>query len=408
MIVIFLVLFFIAKRLYKSKGITPSLFVVATFLVSTIIGIVYRIHMPMSIYTDYNYFSMIYYALNLAVLLFPLIVNMGLYSDFSFPANCINKISALLIVGGIMALIYEIQEIDFSIIAANWSDIRNDYYSTMEDTKSVSSLYGKVGVNFEHVLFFAVPLSFYHLSKREKHISFLLLLVSFSVLFHSLRMGERQSILLWLSYVVMSYLIFKPVLSNKVKKHIGRLLLFSSLLLGLILALITFSRFGEDGNDRLLQSLYAYSGEQPYNAAFFLEKLSQNTLGGKLNFSFLFGEQSIYIINDFFTTDFYLNSFSSIVGSYYKDFGYYTILVSISVSSFFFYLMKRVKINNTLLFLYIYCIYFNMMFVGVFYNKYTNPTLIRNIVIFGIIIYFIELLSKQTKSELDKFKWQRN
>lgn len=391
MILIFFVLLFLAKKLNKQNGLTPSLFVVYTYMLSTIIGIVCRIHMPTNIYTNYNYFSMVYYALNLFVLLLPLFKNNSISDDFFFPNNCIQLFSIILIVGGLMAVLYEIVEFDFGVAATNWSDVRSDYYANMEDDVSVaSSLYGKIGANFEHILFFAVPLAFYNITKKKNLIAILLLFVSTSVLLHSLRYGERQSLLLWLSYIIMSYLLFKNKLSKKTKKYLKISLMTGGVFVLLLVASITMSRFGGDGDDRLIGSLYAYSGVQPYNAAYFLENLSSRTLGGRLNFPFLVGGSSIYVINDFFVTDFYLNSFSSIIGSYYKDFGYYTIIVSTLVSLFFLYLMNVSRKGKSLLYLYIYCVYFNMMFVGVFYNKFTSPTLVRNIVVFGLLIWLYE------------------
>lgn len=241
-------------------------------------------------------------------------------------------------------------------------------------------------------------MAMYQLSKRQNRIlGILLIIVSSSSLISSLKIAERQGILLYIGNVLFSYLIFKNDFSKSIR---NKILLISAIILGLSITLIgaiSFSRFGED-SDTLISSLVDYSGIQPFNAAYFLEKLHNQALGGRLNFPFLTRTPMILQINDEISAAEYLNVFGSIVGSYYLDFGYFTVFVIIFVAILFYRLMNIFKRKGSLLFFYFYCLYFNIMFIGVFYNKYNSPPEIRNLILLGVIIWCTEKISQAQNS----------
>lgn len=394
MIVILLVLLYLFRRSYRKHGVSPSLFVVATFLLSTVLGFLYLAMYGKEVYS-YSYFSMIYYASTLAVLLFPLLKFPGFASSFTFPQPITNYLSYFLILGGFVSLYSSLQDFSFAEMAGNWAEVRAGYYDTWNDFEIATSLHERIEVNVSPLLYLCPPLAFYYLSKNKKAMGFLLILASLTTLIESIKIAERQDLLLWLVDYAMAYIMFYNNLSSGFRKTVFVVSAISGSLIVILIATITLARFGE--GDDLIRSLYSYSAVQPFNAAYFLENLSDQSLGGRLNFSFIVGGKLITEINDHIRTATFLNSFASIVGSYYKDFGYYTIFVACVVSFIFYQIISFAIIKKSLLAFYFYCLYFNIMFAGVFYNKYSSPILFRMIVFLAVLIILYENLFPKNK-----------
>lgn len=366
------------------------------YLLSTIVGILYWFYYREDIY-DYSYFSMIYYIVCLVIFLVPLLKNTGGSESFSFPRQTSKIISCILIALGLISLFFELKDFNLSELMVNWLAARNEYYSDYGNFEIATSLSERISSNIKPLMFMCWPLAMYQLSRgKNKTLCILLIIVSCSSLFSSLKIAERQGLILYMANILFSYLIFKNEFSKKVRKKI---LSFSVIILGALITLIgaiTLSRFGEDDSS-LIESLANYSGVQSFNAAYFLEELHTQALGGKLNFPFLTGSPMILILNDEINSSEYLNVFGSIVGSYYLDFGYYSIFVIVLVSTLFMVLMKSLKKKRTLLYFYVYCLYFNMMFIGIFYNKYNSPPHIRNLILLGIFILVLENILRSKK-----------
>lgn len=396
MVLIFLVLFYIVIKLYRKDKITPSLFLILGYLLSSIIGLLYLINSSDQIY-DYKFFSMVYYVVCLLVLLFPFIKFSGKSEIFLIPKKSADIVSYLLISLGLISLFFEIKDFNLSELMVNWLAARSEYYSDFTNLRVATSLSERISDNIKSLVFMCWPLAMYQFSiGKDKKLGILLIIVSCSYLISCLKIAERQGLIIYISNALFSYLIFKDNFTKTVRKKI---ITFSSVVIGLLVVLvgaITISRFGE-GDSTIIESLATYSGVQPFNAAFFLEELHDQALGGRLNFPFLTGTPMILILNDEIFTDEYLNVFGSIIGSYYLDFGYFTVFIIIIVSTLFFKLMQFFKKTKSLLFLYIYSLYFNIMFVGIFYNKYTSPPDIRNIFLLGILIWGLERIYKSSQ-----------
>lgn len=396
MVLIFAVFLYIFHKLYRNVGVTPSLFLISGYLLSSIIGLLYLIYYKENIY-DYSYFSMVYYIISIVIFLMPLIRFSGKSELFTFPNRTTNIVSYVLIVLGFISLFFELKDFNYAELAVNWLAARNEYYSDYGTMNVASSFSERISSNIMPLIFITWPLAMYHFSRgKNKKLAILLILASSTSLINSLKIAERQGIITYIANALFSYLIFKDEFTEDVKRKI---LIFSTASIGLlvfIVGAITFSRFGEE-DEGLILSLASYGGVQPFNAAFFLEELHSQALGGKLNFPFITGTSLITLINDEINSTEFLNVFGSIVGSFYLDFGYFSVFV-IALFSFIFYkLMKIFKSNKSLLFFYIYALYFEIMFLGIFYYRYNSPPNVRNIILFGIMIYILEHIFKTKK-----------
>ena len=395
MILILVVLLSIVCKLYRRDHFTPSVFIVSSYLLTAIVGIIYVICYKGEVY-DYSPFSMIYYIICLFIFLFPFIKFSGNSSLFIFPKRATNLVSYILIGLGFISLFFELKDFNYAELALNWLSARNEYYSDFTNIDVATSMSERISDNIMPLIFLCFPLAMYHLSQKQKIICILLIIVSFTSLISCLKIAERQGIILYIANAIFAYLIFKKEFSESIRKKIFTLtLIIIGLLVG-VLGAITFSRFGDD-NESLLLSLATYAGMQPLNASYFLEDLHTQALGGRLNFPFITGTPMILILNDEIYSSEYLNVFGSIVGSYYLDFGYFSVFIIAFVTALFYKLMTVFKKRKSLLFFYIYCLYFNIMFVGIFYNKYTSPPHIRNLCLLGIIIWALECVYRDKK-----------
>lgn len=394
MIVIFVALIYVVRKLYRRYGLTPSLLVVFTFLFSTVMGMLYFITNRDDVPT-HSFFSMIYYAATLLIFLSPLFRNPGLHVNFSFPYQSTKIFTYFLIIGGTISFYSSIHDFSLFEMMGNWADIRSEYYNSWGESMKATSLLERVESNFSHILFICMPLAFYYFSNNQRRLGILLFIVSLTTLVQSLKDAERQDLLLWIAGIVMSYLMFKDSFKQTTVRKIRIALTILISLVVIVIGSITIARFGEDSE--LINSLYDYSAVQPYNAAYFLENLSDQALGGRLNFPIFFGGHIVLEINDYINSDVFLNSFSSIVGSYYKDFGYFTIFIALLVASIFDKLMSISRAKHSFIYFFLYCLYFNIMFVGVFYNKYTSPPMYRIVVFSILLIVIIELIFKSKK-----------
>ena len=103
MLFILAVLLIIAKRKYKEKGTTGTLVILYSFILSTVLGIVFRILYPNYV-GQYSLFSMLYYLICLFLFFVPLLKNNIGWESFYFPENSTRIMSIILIIGGFVVL----------------------------------------------------------------------------------------------------------------------------------------------------------------------------------------------------------------------------------------------------------------------------------------------------------------
>lgn len=382
--------------MYKKKGTTTSFIIIGFFVLSTILGIVYKRLYPNQV-PDYSFFSMVYYVLCLVIFMIPLIHNNNDWRDYSFPKEFVNLFSVIIIVSGFIVLLSDIINFDVNRLNMSWLDQRNEYYFNYQDNIIYTKWYDRISSNVRHLMLFSLPLFYYHLCRGNKWYSILMGIASMSIFAMSIMNASRQEFILWIVGALYSYIFFKSGLSKKAIRGVNIfLIIFGSVAILLVFA-ITLSRFGGSSSRDTFSSFLNYSGVQPYNAARFLEDLSPQAQWGLINFPYLRGSGAVKVINDYIEAPYYLNVFGSLVGSFYLDFGYFTIFIVFIYALMFDKLLSLYKRRNSFAYFYLFFIYCDIIFSGLFYYRYISSERIRILLFFFLVIIFYEQFAKKRK-----------
>ncbi len=396
MLLILTVLLMIIIRMYKKKGVTTSFIIICFYVLSTILGILYKRLFPNQV-PDYSLFSMVYYVLCLVVFLIPLIHNNNDWRDYFFPQKLLNFFSVVIIVGGFIILYSDIVNFDVNRLNMSWLDQRNEYYFNYQDDIIYTKWYDRISSNIRHMMLFSLPLFYYHLSRGNKWYSILMGIASMSIFAMSIMNASRQEFILWIVGAVYSYLFFKSGLSKNAIRGVNIFLIVFGSIAILLVIIITLSRFGGSSGRNTFSSFLNYSGVQPYNAAMFLEDLSSQAQWGLINFPYLRGVGAVKVINDYINAPYYLNVFGSLVGSFYLDFGYFTIIIVLLYALMFDKLLAFYRSRNSFAYFYLFFIYCDIIFSGLFYYRYISFERIRILLFFFIVIIIYEQFANKRK-----------
>lgn len=384
-ILLFLIILFYYRKERKRQGFTPSVLVMLVFLGSLFLSCIYYFYNK-TLY-HFGIIATFYYAFSLIIFFLPLSVFSGKMNEIQLPKKTVNFFSWIIIAGGAIYIIITISNINIMEVLMNWGDMRSEYYKTYGDSKVATNIYERIAANIYPLMFFAFPLAFYHFSNGNRKMSTLLFIASTSLLIYGFSIAARQEFVLWILGFATSFLMFNQRLS---RWNLKKMIAITAILVGGVVAILytaTMSRFGESD---ALDSLFGYTAAQPYKAGYFLEQLGSQKLWGQANFCFLVGKPYITEYNDVINSPEFLNVFGSIVGSYYLDFGYFSIFFIALVALFFLNFMRYFKKKGSIMFFYMYVIYLNMMIVGVFYNKYVDPPSVRAFFLIGLLLFFYE------------------
>ncbi len=383
--------------MYKKRGVTTSFVIICAYLLSTLLGFLYKFLYPREIY-DYNFFSMIYYIACLVIFFIPLIKNNYNCNTFTFPETSTRVLSIIVMIGGFVILYSDFTNFDIGRLQMSWLEQRNEYYANYHDEVIATTWFDRISSNFRHLSFLSIPLSFFYLSKGDNKLALLLGFSSFSILSRSVMNASRQEFVLWIVTLLYSFYFFKYSLSKENVRLIKLILGIAFYFILSLVVAITFSRFGSETGGDTLNSFFFYAGAQPYNAARFLENLSSQAQWGMINFPYVTGTEYIKSINEYIRAPFYLNVFGSLVGSFYLDFGYFTILFVFIYSFLFDKLLSFYKRRKSLAYFYIYFLYCDILFSGLFYYRYVTSERIRIIFLGFILIVILDYY------KINKFK----
>jgi oligosaccharide repeat unit polymerase len=349
---------------------------------------------------DYSYFSMLYFFLCLLVLFIPLVYHSGLLINYPLSKQFVRIFSIIVIISGFLNIYYNLSTHTLAEIVIDFGAARAEYYENTDGTGVQTNPVFWLAINLFPLLFFALPLSFYNFSRKKKKQAILLLIASFAFFTHAIVEASRQELFLWIGNAVISFLMYRDAFSTKTKVVLYSTLGVVGVVLVVLIGLITFSRFGGDGEGDVLASVFGYFGSQPFNAASFLELLQSQELWGRANFSTLLGMPYVYQLNDVLNAPIYLNVFGTIVGHFYLDFGYLTLFFCVIYAWFFKRILDYFYAHKCVLYYYVYIIYVNLMFAGLFYNRFNSPGMIKPFTAFGIILFMYDIITHSKRNRV--------
>lgn len=398
-----IILLLIIKRKCRNKGV--SYLLLLCYAGSALLSIlVYHF-----IADDQNLYNIacIYYILCNLIFLYPFIkVGNFKSSDYIFPSKLINYLAKVLIVFGLISLFYTIPKLlTFQTLINNLSEvseIRSAYYQGDADILKPSSFADVLANWCLYIMYLAPFCSVYFYSKGDYKLSILLFLAALSHPLHWLLIGEREATLIFISNYIFSFVFFSDSIDKTKLKKIIKLGFLAISPLIVFLVGMTVSRFGDRDNGAL-GSIISYGGDQPFNFSYFFKDINieQQKLGGVLCFSQFYPKSDFTgDLNDYITSDKYLNVFAGAPGSFLLDFGYNAIIVIFLFSLTWTILLNSSAKNKQRSFLSFILMYilFQILFMNIFYYDFKGSYVwIMNILLIVIIWLYEFVIYKKKK-----------
>lgn len=262
-----------------------------------------------------------------------------------------------------------------------------------EGSSNIFSYFGSFG---HYYSFFAIFLFFYYMAYKggqDKLITNLLFISSFAIVLSNLTIMGRDGVVRWILFFIFSFLFFRRRLSAPTKKRIISIGVFASIPIVVGFLMITIARFGERDND-LFYYILDYAGQPFIFFSYNFDQFFDGAFGGRMTFPILYSrEQQVKgALSDYIYTSYNLNTFSTFIGSFYKDMGFYkTLFLSIGFKVIFTYLFtysRRSKsFSNVILFL----VLVQVVILGVFYFMFYSITLVKSLILIVTISVFIQI-----------------
>ncbi len=376
-------------------------FILGIYLLSAFVTVIKSIVAPEDF--PINPIAILYYTICTIILLFPFIKYGNIdCRKCSFSKQFIDVLSYILIIFGIISWIYTLPRIfTLQTLVNNLSDVRNAYYRGEQLIETSTSTIEILANWVSHIQYISPFLAFYYHIKKNIIKTCLLSICAITPALNNILIGEREAIIVLFSNFIFAYIFWIPYLNKSQIIFLKKIALFLSLPFIIFIITMTFSRFSEYENG-VGNSLLVYIGEQPYNFSYFYTYLNidEQSMDGKLNFGIFFPEeeQAKEPINTYISSSKYLNVFAAIPGSFLLDFAYYAVIICVILATIFVVLIKNKKgrydFGNVLM----YLIYFQIIFMGVFYFDFTR----KYSIIMSIIIYLCWKLYSSMRDIINK------
>ncbi len=380
------------KRNKKSVG---SL-LLAFYSVSALLTAVIAISPSFYWLNDLDWGSTSYYISCVIISLLPFLY-LGKFNSLSFqlPDRLIHDLSVFLIVFGVIQLFSSLTFIiaNFNVFLYNIASVREGFYSDLGETVQLSFL-GKILVFVRPLQFMSPFCFFYFLIKRNKKMATWSAIASLSVPFQGMTIGEREAILVFFSNYAFCYLFFRSEIEELVKRRINRVALIAAVPFVLFFVAMSVGRFGESQGG-VSKSILSYGGKQPYFFAYLFNdpSIESQKLGGRFCFQYLFppSQRAWKQLNEYISTDIYLNQFGGMPGSLFLDYGYKTILVVTLIAVVYFILIKNCKKTNgkyPFYILFLFYFSYQVLFMNIFFLRYIYLTVVFLPAVFFLFCWF--------------------
>lgn len=358
---------------YKQYGLNSSSTLIGLYFSSAIAQLILVLHHPeyseRKLYID----ATLYHLLVSILFMAPIIVhgNKLQISKLYIPSKLFKKVSYSLIIIGLLTIVLSISGIRNVLSFENFEGARQDAIWG-EDDKSFYS-YGLIGYIATIGMItpmFAIFMAFYRLFKDKKSdiIFYLLIITSLSGAFMNLTIAGRDGLVRWFMFVICNITIYKNFFSIKSIPFILKVI-FVVILIFVVLffLLITYSRFGK-GEDAIM-SIVDYLGMSFYRFSEIFHGVGTN---------YLFGFNSLFPIfpgsmNSLDIAKLHLNfstsSFHTFIGSFVLNVGtFWTIIMALifNVSYRMSHRIINYKLNN----FFSYMIFYQIVYIGIFYFVY--------------------------------------
>lgn len=340
-------------------------------------------------------FAVIYHSFCLLMFLSPIVyVSNKLIHRFKIPDPVGLRIFLYVLIFfsffSFASLIPKIQSV-FAI--GDFKTARNLYnYGGLHDSEGggILDYLGGIGAAFAY---FSMFFFFYYLKNypKKRLLIALLFICSLTDALSGLSVAGRGGIMRWILMLVFFYLSFHPHIDPKLRRRMLRLISLMAVPLITIFAFITISRFS-DREYPVYTYVIDYIGQSFIYFSYIFDPFFESTFGGRMNFPIFFPNDRIdRVLSEEVSANFDLNTFSTFVGSFYKDVGFYrTLILAVVYWIVLSYLFRGAKVCNNFYKLMIFIIFSQIIVNGVFYFQYTGTTKIRSFILLIILAIAIE------------------
>lgn len=250
----------------------------------------------------------------------------------------------------------------------------------------------------------ALVLGFYrtfYLNKKNL-ISYLILISSLCYPLFTLSFAGRDGILRWMLLFIFCIILFKDYLSIKKNSKIWGIVGIVGCLGIFMLAKITNDRF--NNTEGVTYSILRYIGEPYYIFSYGLERFGEDPMKDSIFAPFPIITQEkpdTTNLNDKYSADYYLNTFSTIVGGILMRIGVYKTIVLFAIVFFLLFPLYgkyNIPVSISLTKFIGFIIYYEVCLTGVFYYMY-NDRFLQLAIIFYILLAYC--LDKKTNYKLN-------
>jgi hypothetical protein len=247
--------------------------------------------------------------------------------------------------------------------------------------------------------FITLLLAFYSVIKypQKKLIIILLFLSSSAYLFYNLEIGGREAFVRYGIDLIIFYFIFRNSLKLSLRRKIRNSILFMFIIILLAAISVSLARFGN--NQKLVFGTLGYYGQGFILFSDVFQEFSIDGLtNGKRIFGAFFSNSPIssFNLNQQFSTNIALNSFSTFVGSFVGDLG--AIKAIIPYTLFFYFCILVNKVDSRSIFFYIYVLWIVRFFIGGIFYWIDDFSMLSRI-FYILIILVLHLLYTQSKTK---------
>lgn len=239
----------------------------------------------------------------------------------------------------------------------------------------------------------ALSIAFYYMIyKPEKQLLIMLLILcSMAQVIHSLNFAAREYVIKYIFVTFMLLTLLKNKISIVWLLGIKRFLFILSGLAILFLSIVTIVRFTmSDRYNNPLDSVFSYLGQ---GFVYFSQRFTDfpnGIFGGAQSFPiFTGGEKAdVYNINSIVSSDYFLNSFSTTIGSWIMDCGIFYTTIACLIHSLIFRCIGKFNLNIFTLYYLIYA--YEFIFSCLFFYNDTIGKLRLETFLFVILLHFID------------------
>lgn len=409
---IYVIFFGVLLYGYSKRNINPASFLISLYLFSSIASI-----MLLSGYDSFNVNririeAILYHILVLFLFLFPILK----FADFRIinvvflPIREMLYLAWFIIVFSFFSIGTACTKL-FNVISVGDFGVARTMHNAGEFAQNGVSFYELIGGIGVYFVLFSIVLFFYFyvFHPQRKILSVLLLISSTSFIFQNLAVAGRDAIVRWLFSMIFSYLIFRPYIPKKKKKIINYILIVISIPIILFFYLITVDRF--DGRDNpILFYVILYLGQSFIYFSYGYDLFYEPTFHGRKVFAFLFPQNEQIgstNLNEIVYADYYLNTFSTFVGSIYNDIGnIYTLILGIGFFIFALFIFRN-KNRISFLTLVLYLFFYEIMMLGVFYYMHGYKSAIKSFLLFFFVVFLLSVIKGKNDSKFNSYEKYR-